>query len=193
MAQKIKFSFIKMFFRLFSFLADRTGGWKIFVQPKLVLGTALILSGTAYAQKPVNQNNSVREELVNCYDPAYVPPPSDTIVHEFVPVKARFPGGDAALMKWLFENIQYPESAKEAGIQDRVFVRFVVRKDGSIDNVKITGPSTLKEENLENFRKLFEQEAIRLIKTMPRWQAGENDKGQKVSSYFTIPVKFVLK
>jgi len=101
----------------------------------------------------------------------------------YVPVKARFPGGDAAMMKWLNENINYPMVAAEGGIQGKVFVNFIVRANGSIDGVKIQ----------RGVHPSLDNEAMRLVKAMPRWQAGENDKGQKVHSYFTLPVTFILK
>jgi len=104
-------------------------------------------------------------------------------VYIFVPVKARFPGGDAALNKWLNDNINYPIVAIENGVQGNVQVRFVVRPDGRIDGIEV----------LRKVHPSLDNEAIRLIKAMPRWQPGENDKGQKVSSYFSLPVKFVLK
>jgi len=79
MATKIKFSFIKMFFRLFSFLADKTGGWKVFVQPKLMLGTMILGFGVAacgssvkgqtgcYAKMPnIPQTDSIN--VVPCYE-----------------------------------------------------------------------------------------------------------------------------
>ena len=107
----------------------------------------------------------------------------ENIIYEFVPTKARFPGGDNALNKWLNDNINYPIVAIENGIQGNVFVRFVVRPDGRIDGVEV----------LRKVHPSLDNEAIRLVKAMPRWQAGENKDGQKVSSYFSLPVKFVLK
>ena len=67
MSKKIKFSFIKFLYSCFAFLADKTGGWKIFVQPKLFLGTALILSTNAMAQKPV-----ILDEFTITVDPSKI-------------------------------------------------------------------------------------------------------------------------
>jgi len=103
-------------------------------------------------------------------------------IYDFVHKKAEFPGGNQAMMKWLNENMQYPESAKENGIQGRVFVNFVVHSDGRINYVKIA----------KGVHPLLDNEAIRLVKAMPRWRAGEYE-GVKVSSYFTLPITFVLK
>jgi len=113
-----------------------------------------------------------------------VAPPKDDEVFTFVPVKARFPGGEAALNKWLNDNIVYPIAAQEIGAQGRIYVNFIVRSDGRIDGIKVV----TKDANPHLAR-----EAERLVKDMPRWQPGENDKGQKVSSYFTLPITFILK
>jgi len=110
-------------------------------------------------------------------------PVDDNEIHKYVPVRARFPGGEAALQKWLNENINYPIAAQEVGAQGRVFVNFIVRSTGIIDGVKVQ----------RGIHPSLDNEAIRLVKAMPRWQPGENDKGQKVSSYFTLPVTFILK
>ena len=96
--------------------------------------------------------------------------------------KAEFPGGDKALMKWLSDNINYPLIAQERGIQGRVTVNFVVRSDGRIDGVKV----------LKGVHETLDNEAMRLVKDMPRWKSAEKN-GTQVHSYFTLPVTFVLK
>ena len=103
-------------------------------------------------------------------------------VFTFTDVRAEFPGGDEALMKWLQENITYPKTAQELGIQGKVFVNFIVRSDGRIDGVKIQ----------RGVHPSLDNEAMRLVKAMPRWKAGEKN-GQKVHSYFTLPFTFILK
>jgi len=103
-------------------------------------------------------------------------------VHSFVPVKAQFPGGDKAMMKWLSDNITYPIEAQNKGIQGRVYVNFIVRSDGRIDGVKIA----------KGVHPTLDNEAMRLVKAMPKWNPGQNN-GQNVSSYFTLPVTFILK
>lgn len=95
---------------------------------------------------------------------------------------AEFPGGEVALMKWLSNNIRYPESAQQNDIQGRVIVKFVVEKDGSIGQVTIA----------KGVDKDLDREAIRVVKKMPKWQAGKNN-GVAVRSYFTLPVIFRLQ
>ena len=95
---------------------------------------------------------------------------------------AEFPGGAAAMMKWLSNNIRYPESAQQNGISGRVVVKFVVEKDGSIGN-----PTIVKGVDRD-----LDQEALRVVKRMPKWQPGKNN-GQPVRSYFNLPVTFRLQ
>lgn len=96
--------------------------------------------------------------------------------------QAEFPGGQAALMKWLSQNVRYPETAQQNDVQGRVIVKFVVEKDGSI------GAATI----LKGVDKDLDREALRVVKKMPRWQPGKNN-GVAVRSYFNLPVVFKLQ
>lgn len=95
---------------------------------------------------------------------------------------AEFPGGQAALMKWLSQNVRYPETAQQNDVQGRVIVKFVVEKDGSI------GTATI----LKGVDKDLDREALRVVKKMPKWQPGKNN-GVAVRSYFNLPVVFKLQ
>lgn len=106
----------------------------------------------------------------------------DTKIYEWVQVKPSFPGGEEARMKWLNENINYPLQAAEAGIQGTVQVGFVVEKDGSISQVKI----------LKGVHSLLDNEALRLVRGMPKWIPGKQN-GNAVRAYFTQPIRFVLR
>jgi len=182
MSKKIKFSFIKFLYACFSFLADKTGGWKIFVHPKLILGTALILSTNAAAQKPVEnqKNDTTHYSVADVYKIA----DNDTI-YTYTDTRAQFVGGDRALMKWLNEKINPPTSYIEmcyVGIQGKVFIKFVVEKDGSITNIEV----------IRGMHSAFDNEVVRLIEKMPKWQPAQYN-GKPVRSYFTLPVTFILK
>lgn len=97
--------------------------------------------------------------------------------------QAEFPGGIAALKKYMMNNLRYPETAKELAISGKVFLQFVVSKEGTISNVKLLrGIPDCKECDLE---------AIRLVKGMPKWKPGKNN-GNPVNSYFNLPVEFRL-
>lgn len=101
----------------------------------------------------------------------------------FVEIMPEFQGGDAAMNKWLSNNMRYPPMAAENGIEGTVFVKFVVGVDGSITNVEIAGANKLGGG--------CEEEAIRVIKRMPKWKAGRQN-GRNVAVWFNLPVRFHL-
>ncbi len=92
-----------------------------------------------------------------------------------------FPGGTAAMYKFLSENIHYPEMAAQNNIQGRVTVQFVVEKDGSIGEVKVVRG---KDPDLD-------KEAVRVVKSMPKFTPGKMN-GQAVRVWYTLPVNFKL-
>ncbi len=103
-------------------------------------------------------------------------------VWSFVERKPQFPGGDAALMKYLAENIQYPKDAMENGIQGRVVIGFVVSKDGWVRNVKV----------LTGIYPSLNAEAIRVVRSLPRFIPGEQN-GIAVNVSYAVPVSFILR
>ena len=108
--------------------------------------------------------------------------PKEEEVFVAVEQQAEFPGGMAALMKWLSNNIRYPEAAQQNDVQGRVIVKFVVEKDGSVSQAQI----------VKGVDKDLDKEALRVVNKMPKWQAGKNN-GVAVRSYFTLPVNFRLQ
>ena len=92
-----------------------------------------------------------------------------------------FPGGEQALMTWLRENLKYPQQAMKEHATGRVLVNFVINTDGSIDEVKI----------LRSVHPVLNEEAMRVIKEMPKWQPGMKD-GKVVRVRFTMPITFSL-
>lgn len=92
---------------------------------------------------------------------------------------ASFPGGIGALVEWLSADMQYPERARENGVQGQVIVDFVVNADGSIEEVTVVKSV---DEDLDN-------EAIRVVKSMPKWVPGKID-GEAVNCYFRLPLSF---
>ena len=93
-----------------------------------------------------------------------------------------FPGGQAELMKWLSQNIRYPETAQQNEVQGRVIVKLVIEKDGSISNAEIA----------RGVDKDLDQEAIRVVMSMPKWMPAQNN-GVAVRSYFNLPFTFNLQ
>ncbi|MEI6575766.1 MAG: energy transducer TonB [Bacteroidota bacterium] len=103
--------------------------------------------------------------------------PPFTVVEEM----PSYPGGEEVRLKFLQENIQYPQTAKESGIQGTVYVSFVIDTKGKISEVKV----------LRGIGGGCDQEAIRVIKLMPSWLAGKQ-AGKPVRVQFTMPIKFTL-
>jgi TonB family protein len=102
-------------------------------------------------------------------------------VLSYAEVMPEFPGGMTEMIKFLQENMIYPEEMKENGIEGRIYVQFVVTKTGSIEEVTIA-----KGINALN------REAIRLVKQMPNWKPGTN-YGKQVNVKMVIPILFSLK
>lgn len=94
----------------------------------------------------------------------------------------KYQGGEQELVNFLVKSIVYPEEAKKKGIQGKVFVEFVVGKDGAIKDVKIA----------KSADPLLDAEAIRVVKSMPKWVPGM-EKGKQVAVQYTIPIKFALE
>ena len=105
----------------------------------------------------------------------------DDRVYDVVEEQPEFPGGPAARMKWLNANIKYPVEAVENNIEGRVIVHFIVRKDGSISDVKVVRPVDPS----------LDKEAVRLVNSMPRWIPGRQ-YGIPTSVRYTMPVTFKL-
>ncbi len=95
--------------------------------------------------------------------------------------KPGFPGGDGAMYKYLGKNIDYPSQARRMGIEGRVFVQFVVNKDGSISDVK----------SIKGIGAGCDEEAARVIKSMPKWKPGKQ-RGRPVKVRMVLPVFFKL-
>ncbi len=125
----------------------------------------------------------------------------DTEIEEYIPIEVdddeeveeaqiftvvesmpSFPGGDKARIRFLNENIEYPTMARESGIQGRVYVTFVVERNGLVTDVKI----------LRGIGGGCDEEAIRVVKAMPRWIPGKQ-RGKPVRVQFTLPIKFTLQ
>jgi len=108
----------------------------------------------------------------------------DTISAPYAVVEQmpEFPGGERALQKFLSSSVKYPRIATENGIQGKVFVNFVVDRSGSISNVKI----------IRGVDQSLDQEAMRVVKSMPKWIPGKQN-GEAVRVSFTVPINFVLE
>ncbi len=106
----------------------------------------------------------------------------DAPVFFIVEEMPEFPGGEAALTKYLATEVKYPVIAQENGIQGRVYIKFVVNTNGQVANVEIArgvDPS-------------LDKEALRVVKAMPKWKPGKQ-RGKTVRVSYTVPINFVLQ
>ena len=102
-------------------------------------------------------------------------------VYTIVEQMPEFPGGNEKMVEFISSNTQYPQEAKEKGVQGRVLVNFVVDTDGSITDVKV----------MKGIGSGCDEEAVRVVKSMPKWQPGRQ-RGEVVKVAFTLPFVFKL-
>lgn len=135
----------------------------------------------------VEGNDEVGGAVLKAKEEIPAPEPPKHVVEEtkiftVVEQMPMYPGGDAALMGYLRDNIHYPTIAAENGVQGRVVVGFVVERDGSITDVKI----------LRGVDPSLDREAMRVVKSMPRWNPGKQN-GSAVRVKYQVPVSFRLQ
>lgn len=105
----------------------------------------------------------------------------EEVIFTVVETSADFPGGTQARMKFLKDNLKYPQQARETGTQGTVYVTFVVEKDGSLTDVKI----------LRDIGSGCGEEAMRVVKAMPKWTPAKQ-RGKTVRMQYVLPVRFTL-
>lgn len=102
-------------------------------------------------------------------------------VYSVYDVAPQFPGGQDAMMKFLANNLIYPDIAKEENQQGTIYITFIVEKDGSLSGIKI----------LRGVSAALDEEALRVVKKMPKWKPGKV-AGQIVRCQYNLPIKFKL-
>lgn len=102
-------------------------------------------------------------------------------VFHVVETPPKYPGGENAMMKFLSDNIVYPEVSRKAGIQGVIYANFIIEVDGSLSNIKI----------LRGLNQECDEEVIRVISMMPNWTPGMQ-RGKPVRVYFNLPVRLSL-
>lgn len=135
----------------------------------------------------VEGNDEVGGAVLKAKEDIAAPEPPKHVVEEtkiftVVEQMPMYPGGDAALMGYLRDNIKYPTVAAENGVQGRVVVGFVVERDGSITDVNI----------LRGVDPSLDREAMRVVKSMPKWTPGKQN-GSAVRVKYQVPVSFRLQ
>jgi protein TonB len=103
-------------------------------------------------------------------------------IFQIVEEMPAYPGGEQKLMEFISKGIKYPQIARETGIQGRVFVGFVIEPDGSVSNVKV----------LRGIGGGCDEEAMRVVKSMPKWKPGKQ-RGKAVRVSYMLPVNFKLQ
>lgn len=146
----------------------------------------LMSTKTAIGTFDVKGNDDANGEILKAKEDIAEPEPpkheEENKVFDIVEQQPLFPGGPAALMKYLSENTKYPVVAQENGVQGRVTVQFVVEKDGSISDVHV----------LRGVDPSLDKEAVRVVKSMPRWTPGKQN-GITVRVNYRVPVLFRLQ
>ena len=147
------------------------------MQSDAIAGTVTHLDGSTDLN---NINQAVNEVVVEDKKPAVEAKPEE--VFKSVEQMPQFPGGEAALMKFLASHINYPPMAAENNVQGKVIVQFVVDKTGKVGEVKV----------VRNVDKDLDNEAIRVCKALPKFTPGRQN-GRPVSVWYTLPIQFKLQ
>jgi len=139
--------------------------------------SALVLLGIVFAPVGANAQNKKVKKAQTHKDTT-----ADDKVYKVCEQMPTYEGGDAALMKYIGENLKYPEEAKERGLQGRVVVGFIIEKDGSLTDVKV----------LRSVDRALDAEALRVVKGMPKWIPGRQN-GQCVRVRYLLPIYVCLQ
>ncbi|MBR6283131.1 MAG: energy transducer TonB [Muribaculaceae bacterium] len=160
------------------------------VKEEIKSQTELEKTEEVFTAKNVESENTSRDQLENLNkqvkvevpEPKKEEPKKVEEIFKSVEQPPQYPGGEAALMKYLSSHIQYPAMAQENNVQGRVVVQFVVEKDGHVGEVKV----------VRSVDKDLDKEAIRVCKTLPKFTPGRQN-GQPVRVWYTLPVNFKLQ
>lgn len=156
--------------------------YALFVLPAF----ALLVAGNISCSQDASQTEDAKEEVVAPVSPEAKEAPADSTAKEEVFMVAEqmpeFPGGMKEMLKFLQENMKYPENAMKNNVQGRVIVQFVVEKDGTPTEFKVA----------RSVDPDLDAEALRVLQTMPKWKPGMQ-RGEVVRVKFTVPVSFKLQ
>ena len=156
--------------------------YALFVLPAF----ALLVAGNISCSQDASQTEDAKEEVVAPVSPEAKEVPADSTAKEEVFMVAEqmpeFPGGMKEMLKFLQENVKYPENAMKNNVQGRVIVQFVIEKDGTPTEFKVA----------RSVDPDLDAEALRVLQTMPKWKPGMQ-RGEVVRVKFTVPVSFKLQ
>ena len=143
----------------------------LFVVSALILLVIVIAPARANAQDKKGNTTQTRKDTA-----------TDDKIYEVCEQMPIFEGGDAALLKYLRENLKYPDNTKDRGVQGRLVIGFIVEKDGSLTDVKVLRPVDID----------LDAEVLRLVKGMPKWIPGRHN-GQRVRVRYLLPIHICLQ
>ena len=143
----------------------------LFAISALVLLVVVFVPARANAQDKKGKTTQTRKDTA-----------TDDKIYEVCEQMPIFEGGDAALLKYLRENLKYPDNTKDRGVQGRLVIGFIVEKDGSLTDVKVLRPVDID----------LDAEALRVIKGMPKWIPGRHN-GQRVRVRYLLPIHICLQ
>ena len=146
-----------------------------------VLAVLLVANTRGSAQQMTKPNQTVDETKTSEITDIRMKGMDNDTIYDVVDQMPEYPGGMEMLMKYVAENVKYPEAAKEKNISGRVFVQFVIEKDGSVNEVKV----------LNSIGGGCDEEAVRVVKAMPNWKPGIKD-GKPVRVRYNMPFNFKL-
>ncbi|MBR5673565.1 MAG: energy transducer TonB [Muribaculaceae bacterium] len=161
---------------------------KVRPEDEILTQEELEAENKAFGQANVDGGRDERDQFQTAVSEVVVAPPAEKPkeaveqVFQSVEQMPQFPGGEAALMKFLQSHINYPPMAAENGVQGRVVVQFVVDKTGKIGEVKV----------VRTVDKDLDKEAVRVCKSLPKFTPGRQN-GQPVAVWYTLPVTFKLQ
>ena len=143
----------------------------LFAISALVLLVVVFVPARANAQDKKGKTTQTRKDTA-----------TDDKIYEVCEQMPIFEGGDAALLKYLRENLKYPDNTKDRGVQGRLVIGFIVEKDGSLTDVKVLRPVDID----------LDAEVLRLVKGMPKWIPGRHN-GQRVRVRHLLPIHICLQ
>ena len=143
----------------------------LFAISALVLLVIVVAPARANAQDKRGKTTQTRKDTA-----------IDDKVYEVCEQMPIFEGGDAALLKYLRENLKYPDKTKDRGVQGRLVIGFIVEKDGSLTDVKVLRPVDID----------LDAEVLRLVKGMPKWIPGRQN-GKRVRVRYLLPIHICLQ
>ena len=187
MPLKIKSHTFHFLFRMLAHLADISGGWQVFVRPKLFVGSLIIgmsiaIQGQVEAQNQSSKQKQKKEWPKDIKDTIQTKIVEETVYCYVMEQMPQYPGGETELLKFIAKNLKYPESAILNKIQGKVLVRFRITEKGNIDKIEV----------VRSLYPACDQEAIRIVKSLSSFTPGKQN-GKNTYVWYTLPVTFKLE